>query len=142
MGDKVGCKTLVEHKIVTDSEPIKQRAYRVSPIVQERIDKEVKYMLENDIIESSTSTWSSPVVMVQKKDGSQRFCVDYRCLNRVTKKDAYPIPSIATILDRLRNAKYFSSLDIKSAYWQVPVAVDSREYTAFTISGRGLYQFK
>lgn len=142
MGDKLGCTQLVEHKIITDSEPVKQRAYRVSPFVQEKIDKEVKYMLENDIIEPSSSAWSSPVVMVQKKDSSYRFCVDYRRLNRVTKKDAYPIPYIATILDRLRQAKYLSSLDIKSAYWQVPMSVESREYTAFTIPGRGLYQFK
>lgn len=142
MGDKLGCTTLVAHQIITEAAPIKQRAYRVSPFVQERIDKEVKYMLENDIIEPSSSAWSSPVVMVQKKDSSYRFCVDYRRLNRVTKKDAYPIPYIATILDRLRNAKYLSSLDIKSAYWQVPVAIESREYTAFTIPGRGLFHFK
>lgn len=142
MGDKLGCTTLVEHKIVTTSEPIKQRSYRVSPFIQEQIDKEVKYMLENDIIEPSHSAWSSPVIMVPKRDGSYRFCVDYRRLNRVTKKDAYPIPYIATILDKLRNAKYLSTIDIKSAYWQVPVAAESREYTAFTIPGRGLYHFK
>ena len=79
--------------------------------------------------------------MVPKKDGSYRFCVDYRRLNQVTKRDAYPLPYISSILDRLRNAKFLSSLDIKSAYWQVPVAPNSREYTAFTIPGRGLFQF-
>lgn len=142
MGDKVGKCKIVEHKIIAESEPIKQRAYRVSPIVQKHIDSEIKTMLENDIIEPSNSPWSSPVVMVPKKDGSYRFCVDYRRLNKVTKKDAYPIPYIATILDNLRNSQWLSSLDIKSAYWQICLAEDSRELTAFTVSGRGLYQFK
>lgn len=141
-GKKIGCTSLVEHKIVVDSEPIKQRPYRVSPIIQQHIDKAVKQMLEDGIIELSQSAWSSPVLLVPKKDGQYRFCVDYRRLNRVTRKDAYPLPYMSTILDKLRNAKYLSSLDIKSAYWQVPVAKESREYTAFTIPGRGLYQFK
>lgn len=143
MGEKLGCTSMVEHKIiVTESEPVKLRAYRVSPFIQQRIDEEVKIMLENDIIEPSASPWSSPVLLVPKKDGSYRFCVDYRKLNKLTKKDAYPIPFISTILDKLRNARYLSSLDIKSAYWQVPIEPSSREYTAFTIAGRGLYHFK
>lgn len=143
MGKKLGCTTMVEHKIViTEPEPIKQRAYRVSPVIQQRIDDEVKNMLNNDIIEPSASPWSSPVLLVPKKDGSYRFCVDYRKLNKITKKDAYPLPFISTILDKLRNARYLSSLDIKSAYWQVPVEKSSREYTAFTIPGRGLFHFK
>ena len=70
-----------------------------------------------------------------------RFCVDFRRLNSVTKKDAYPLPFVSSILDRLRGAKFISSLDVKSAYWQVPVKADSREFTAFTVPG-GLYQFK
>lgn len=143
MGNKLGCTSLVEHKIVvTDPEPIKQRYYRVSPIIQQRIDEEVQSMLDNDIIEPSASPWSSPVLLVPKKDGSYRFCVDYRKLNNITKKDAYPIPFISTILDKLRNAQYLSSIDIKSAYWQVPVEKSSRELTAFTIPGRGLFHFK
>lgn len=141
-GDKIGCTSLVEHKIVTDSEPIKQRAYRVSPAMQRHIDEAVQSMLEEGVIEPSQSAWSSPVLLVPKKDGKYRFCVDYRRLNRVSKKDAYPLPYMNSILDKLRNAKYLSSLDIKSAYWQVPVAEESRELTAFTIPGRGLYHFK
>lgn len=141
-GTKIGCTTLVEHKILADSEPIKQRAYRVSPIIQQHIDDAVKSMLDDDVIEPSQSAWSSPVLLVPKKDGQYRFCVDYRRLNKVTKKDAYPLPYMSSILDKLRNAKYLSSLDIKSAYWQVSVAKESREYTAFTVPGRGLFQFK
>lgn len=141
-GDRLGCTNLVQHKICVNSEPIKQRAYRVSPIMQSHIDKAVKEMLDEDVIEPSQSAWSSPVILVPKKNGEYRFCVDYRQLNKVTRKDAYPLPFISTILDKLRNAKFISSVDIKSAYWQVPVHPDSREYTAFTIPGRGLYHFK
>lgn len=142
MGDKLGRTNLIEHKIIVDSQPIKSRYYPVSPAIQERINEELKYMIENDIVEPSNSSWSSPVLLVPKPNNKWRFCVDYRKLNRVTKKDAYPLPYISTILDKLRNAQYLSSLDIKSAYWQVPVAQESREYTAFTIPNRGLFQFK
>lgn len=76
-----------------------------------------------------------------KKDGSQRFCVDYRKLNRVTEKDAYPLPYMSNILSRLGEDKYLSSLDLKSGYWQVELEEESKQYTAFTVPGRGLYQF-
>lgn len=142
MSDGLGYTNIVEHEISTDCAPIKQRYYPVSPIKQSIIDEELNKMLELDIIEPSNSGWSSPILLVPKKDGGYRFCVDFRQLNSVTKKDAYPIPYVSSILDRLRNAKYLSSLDIKSAYWQISVAESSREYTAFTIPGRGLFQFK
>lgn len=142
MGDSLGVTTLVEHEILTDAKPIKQRYYPVSPVKQKMLEEEVRKMLEDDVIEPSKSPWSSPVILVPKKDGTQRFCVDFRRLNAVTKKDAYPLPYISSILDRLRDARYISSIDIKSAYWQVPIAPNSREKTAFTIPGMGLYQFK
>lgn len=138
----LGCTNLIEHEIITDSAPIKQRYYPVSPVVQKQIDAELNKMLEQDIIEPSKSPWSSPVLLVPKKDGTHRFVVDYRQLNKVTKKDAYPLPYVSAILDRLRNARFLSSLDIKSAYWQVPVKESSRELTAFTVPGRGLFHFK
>lgn len=142
MGTSLGLTSNVEHEIITDSPPIKQRYYPVSPYRQKLIDEELKKMLDADVIEPSRSGWSSPVVLIPKKDGTHRFCVDYRRLNAVTKKDAYPIPYVSAILDRLRNARYLSSLDIKSAYWQIPVKESSRELTAFTVPGRGLFQFK
>lgn len=138
---KLGCTSLVEHKIVTDSDPIKQRYYPVNPIMQTHLDRELNQMIEDGIVEPSNSPWSSPVLLVKKHDNSYRFVVDYRKLNAVTKKDAYPIPYVNSILDKLRNAKYLSSLDLKSAYWQIPVANESREKTAFTVPGRGLFQF-
>lgn len=142
-GDRatLGCTSLVEHVIETESPPIKQRYYPVSPHVQRHINKELDDMLAAGIVEKSTSAWSSPVLLIPKKDGSFRFCVDFRKLNAVTKRDAYPLPYISAILDRLGNAKYLSSLDIKSAYWQVPVAEKSRDFLSFTIPGRGLFRF-
>lgn len=142
MSTAIGYTTIVEHEIVTNSEPIKQRYYPVSPSKQKIIDQELKDMLDQGIVEPSKSSWSSPILLVPKKDGTYRFCVDYRKLNAVTKKDAYPIPYVSAILDRLRDARFLSSLDIKSAYWQVSVKESSREYTAFTVPGRGLYQFR
>lgn len=139
----IGCTNLVSHKIETgDAAPIKQRYYPVSPYVQALMTSELEKMLKEDVVEPSKSGWSSPVVLVKRADGSVRFCVDYRKLNRVTLKDAYPIPYVSTILDRLRNARYLSALDIKSAYWQVPVDEGSREKTAFVVPNRGLFQFK
>lgn len=143
MTTKYGCTSLVEHRIDTgDAAPVKQRYYPVSPNVQRHIDKELDEMLQHDIIEPSTSAWSSPVVLVRKPDNTYRFCVDYRRLNALTKKDAYPIPYVNQILNQLRDARYLSSIDIKSAYWQIKIAEESREKTAFTIPGRGLFQFK
>ncbi|XP_044755050.1 uncharacterized protein LOC123314004 [Coccinella septempunctata] len=80
--------------------------------------------------------------MVKKKDGKPRFCIDFRIVNNVSVKDAYPLPYISGILDKLRKAKYISTIDLKQGYWQVPLAPESRPITAFTVPGRGLFQFK
>lgn len=135
MGNSLGYIVLTEHEIITDSRPIKQRYYPASPFKQKIIAEKIKKMIEKDIIKASKSAWSSPNLLVPKRDGSYRFCVDYRTLNAVTEKDAYPLPYISAILDRLHEAKYLSSMDIKSAFWQVPVKESSREYTALTVPG-------
>lgn len=139
--NELGCTNLVYHKIVTNSAPIKSRYYPVNPIIQSHMDKAIEDMLNKGIIEKSNSPWSSPVVLVKKKDNTYRFCVDYRKLNSVTEKDAYAIPYVTHTLDKLRNSRYLSSIDIKSAYWQVPMHPDSKKFTAFTVPNRGLYQF-
>lgn len=143
IGDKLGCTSMVRHKIViTNSEPIKQRYYPVSPYKQKLIDEEVDKMLACGVIERSKSAWSSPVLLVPKKDGTHRFCVDFRRVNKVSQKDAYPLPYISATLDKLGNARYLSSLDLQSAYWQVELEETSKQYTAFTVPGRGLFQFR
>ncbi|KAG8199258.1 hypothetical protein JTE90_003683 [Oedothorax gibbosus] len=98
-------------------------------------------MQTNDIIEPSSSPWASPIVLVRKKDGTTRFCVDYRLLNDVTKKDSYPLPRIDETLDTLVGNHWFTTLDLKSGYWQVEIHPDDKEKTAFT-TGHGLWQFK
>ena len=98
-------------------------------------------MLENGIIEYSNSAWSSPVLLVKKKDVTEtRFCVDYRRLNKVTVKDSYPIPNIEEIIDNLGNAVWYTSLDMRQGFFQVEVEASSRKYTAFVCTS-GLYQF-
>ncbi|KAG8176335.1 hypothetical protein JTE90_021972 [Oedothorax gibbosus] len=98
-------------------------------------------MQTNDIIEPSSSPWASPIVLVRKKDDTTRFCVDYRRLNDVTKKDSYPLPRIDETLDTLVGNHWFTTLDLKSGYWQVEIHPDDKEKTAFT-AGQGLWQFK
>uniref|UniRef100_L7LV95 RNA-directed DNA polymerase n=1 Tax=Rhipicephalus pulchellus TaxID=72859 RepID=L7LV95_RHIPC len=138
----LGQTTVVKHRINTgDANPIHRRPYRVSSTERQVIQTEVDKMLARNIIETSSSPWASPVVLVRKKDNSWRFCVDYRNLNKVTKKDVYPLPRIDDALDCLSGAKYFSSIDLRSGYWQIAVDEMDREKTAF-ITPDGLYQFK
>ena len=119
-GDQLGRTSLVQHVIDTgDAMPIKQRPYRASPDVKKEIDRQVDEMLENGIIQESVFPWSSPVVLVKKKDGSYRFCVDFRKLNKVTKLDSFPMPLVADVLDSLAGTSLFSCLDLKSGFWQI-----------------------
>ena len=98
-------------------------------------------MLENGIIEESSSDWASPIVLVPKKDKSLRLCVDYRRLNAVSKVEAYPMPHIDELIDQLGRAKYISTIDLTRGYRQVPVAEEDRPKTAF-VTPSGLYQFR
>ena len=121
-GDQLGKTSLVQHVIDTgDAMPIKQRPYRTSPRSKQEIDRQVDDMLQKGIIRESVSPWSSPVVLVKKKNGSFRFCVDLRKVNAVTRKDSFPMPLVSDTLDALIGTKYFSTLDLKSGYWQIEI---------------------
>ncbi|CAL9692089.1 unnamed protein product [Knipowitschia caucasica] len=133
---------VIKHHINTNgSLPVRKRAYRTSPDKRREIDRQVQRLLADGVIEESCSPWSSPVVLVRKKDNTWRFCVDYRGLNAVTVRDAHPLPRVDDTLDALAGATWFSTLDFSDGYWQVEVAEEDREKTAFN-TGHGLYQFR
>ena len=138
---ELGHTNATKMKIDTsDHPPIKLRPYR-APLNNRRvIDEAIDEMLSAKVIERSSSPWSFPVVIVDKKDGSKRFCVDFRKLNAITKPISYPLPLIDDILAQLGQAKYFTSLDLKSGYWQVLMDENDKEKTAFACH-RGLFQF-
>lgn len=130
------------HTINTnDAQPVKQRYYPVSPAVQKEMYQEIDRMVALGVIEESNSPWNSPMVMVRKHCGKARLCLDSRVVNSVTVKDAYPLPIIDGILSRLDETFYISSVDLKDAFWQIPLDDKSREKTAFTVPGRPHYQF-
>ena len=131
-GDEdLGNTPLLEHGIETHGPPLCQPYRWQNPAVRREEMAQVQQMLSSSVIRPSNSPWASPVVMVRKKDGSLRFCVDFRQLNAATVKDAHPLPRIDGLLDALHGAKWFSTLDLKSGYWQVPIAEQDKEKTAF-----------
>ena len=130
---------LVQLSINTgDHAPIKQAPRRIPFFMRKKVEEMVDEMLDKGIIEHSSSPWASPIVLVSKQDGSTRICVDYHCLNAITKLDEFPLPRI-DFLDLLSGMKYFSSLDLAKGYWQVNMSPDSKEKTAFVMH-EGLYK--
>lgn len=139
---KPSTTTVTKHYIHTSEHPpIRLPAYRVPRHHEDFIQQEIEELLRNELIEKSSSPWSFPVVVVYKKDGSKRLCIDYRRLNNITKMDGYPIPDIRDLLDCLNGAVIFSSLDLASGYWQVVLNEDDKEKTAF-VTKYGFYQWK
>jgi len=131
----------IQHDIETgDAKPIKQALRRPALAARDEEDKQLDEMLETDIIEPSYSPWSSPVCMAKKKDGSFRFCIDYRQLNAVTEKDAYPVPHVKDALDSFHGAKYFTTIDLLSGYWQIGMTERAKQCSAFC-TRRGLFQW-
>ena len=138
----LGRTDIVQHRIHTGDQPaIKQRVRRYPAARREEERQLVEDMLAIGIIQESNSAWSSPTVLVKKKDGTTRFCIDYRRLNQATKVDAYPLPHIEDSLNMLGGARFFCSLDLASGYWQVEMDAADREKTAFVTQG-GLYEFR
>ena len=123
----VGQTTLVEHSIPIEegTRPIRQPPHRLGPEKEAEAERQVAELLEKGLIEPAGGAWSSSVVLVRKKGGKWHFCVDYQRLNVVTQQDAYPLPRIDDSLDALSGSKFFSTLDLVSGYWQVPLDEDA-----------------
>lgn len=133
----LGRTRLEVHRIPTGSaRPVRLPPRRAPMHLRDEIEEQVQAMVRQGIVEECTSPWAAPLVIVPKKDGSRRICVDYRALNDVTEKDGHPIPRIGDSLDALAGATVFSTLDMTSGYHQVEVAVEDRDKTAF-VTGRG-----
>jgi len=138
----IGRTPLVEHHIDTrDHRPIRQPLRRHPIAHQDAIDRQVEEMLRNEIIEPAASPWASNVVLIRKRDGGLRFCIDYRAVNSATYYDTYPLPRIESCLDSLHGAKWFSTLDLRAGYYNIPVAEQDRDKTAF-VTRRGCWRFK
>eukprot|EP00731_Ephydatia_muelleri_P005835 Em0003g83a len=129
---ELGRTSKVKHGISTSGPPIRQPIRRQPVALRKTVQEEVHKMLKNKVIRPSTSPWSSPIIMVRKKDGSWRFCIDFRKLNSVTHKDAYPLPRIDETLESLAGSTIFSTLDLASGYWQVELEENDKEKTAFS----------
>ncbi|XP_053872984.1 uncharacterized protein LOC128831041, partial [Malaclemys terrapin pileata] len=139
--DQPGHTSLVHHRIQTEPGVVIRGTTRPLPYHRRQVvEKEVRAMLDLGVIEPSQSEWRSPVVLVPKPDGSQRFCIDFRRVNAISKFDAYPMPRIDELLARLGGARYITTLDLSKGYWQIPLEPASREKTAFA-TPTGLYQF-
>lgn len=137
----IGKTDLLKHQIkLTDDTPFKEPYRRIPPGMYDEVRQHVKEMLDVGAIQPSKSPYSSNIVLVRKKDGTLRFCIDYRKLNSRTVKDAYNLPRIDDTIDRLVGSRYFTKLDLTSSYWQVEIDEKDREKTAFSVSGVGLFE--
>ena len=132
-----------KHKIVLkdpDTPPFKERFHRIPLPQLDEVRAHLKMMLDAGVIRPSNSPWCNAVVLVRKKDGSLRFCIDFRRLNSLTVKDSHPLPRICETLESLAGAAHYTTIDMNSGFWQVPMDDESKQYTAFTLGSMGLYE--
>ena len=140
-GEELGCTSTMHHRIRTeDNVPVNQRHRRIPPNQFQEVKQHLQELLKKGVIRPSQSDYASPIVLVRKKSGAIRLCLDYRRLNAKTRKDAFPLPRIKESLDALGRARHFSAIDLASAYNQVEVHPDDRHKTAFT-TPMGLFEY-
>ena len=139
----MGHTNATKHKIVLkdpDTLLFKERFCRIPPSQLEEVREHLKLMLDAGVIQPSNSPWCNAVVLVRKKDGSLHFCIDFRKLNSLTVKDSHPLPCICETLESLAGAAHYSTFNMNSGFWQVPMDEESKQYTAFTLGSMGLYE--
>ena len=139
----MGHTKMTKHKIVLkdpDTPPFKEWFHRIPPPQVDEVREHLKLMLDAGVVRPSNSPWCNAVVLVKKKDGSLHFCIDFRRLNALTVKDSHPLPRICETLESLAGAAYYSTFDLNSWFWQVPMDEESKQYTAFTLGSMGLYE--
>ena len=140
--NEIGCTDATRHVIeLMKDEPFKERFRRIAPPLVDEVRQHIQEMLDGGAIRPSQSPWCNAVVLVRKKDGSLRFCINFRRLNARTKKDAYPLPRMQESMESMVGARHFSCMDLKSGFWQVQMDEESRQYTAFTVGSMGMYEF-
>ena len=139
----MGHTNATKHKIVLkdpDTPPFKECFRRILPPQLDEVREHLKLMLDAGVIRPSNSPWCNAVVLVRKKDGSLRFCIDFRKLNSLTVKDSYLLPRICETLESLAGVAHYTTIDMNSGFWQVPMDEKSKQYTAFTLGSMGLYE--
>ena len=140
--NEIGCTDATKHVIeLMKDEPFKERFRRIAPPLVDEVRQHIQEMLDSGAIRPSQSPWCNAVVLVRKKDGSLRFCIDFRRLNAWTKKDAYPLPHMQETMESMVGIRHFSCMDLKNGFWQVQMDEESRQYTAFTVGSMGVYEF-
>ena len=131
--NEIGCTDTAEHVIeLLDTEPFKEWFQCIAPPLVEEVWEYIQEMLDGGVIHPSQSAWCNAVVLVRKKDGGLRFCIDFHRLNSWIKKDAYPLPQMQETMESMVGSRFFSTMDLKSGFWKVKMAKDSQQYTAFT----------
>ena len=141
----MGHTKVTKHKIVLkdpDTPPFKERFHRIPPPQLDEVRAHLKMMLDAGVIRPSNSPWCNAIVLVRKKDGSLCFCIDFRRLNALTVKDSHPLPRICKKLESLGGVAHYTTIDMNSRFWQVPMDEESKQYTAFTLGSMGLYECK
>ena len=139
----MGHTNATKHKIVLkdpDTPPFKEYFHRIPPPQLDKVREHLKLMLDAGVIWPSNSPWCNAVVLVRKKDGLLCFCIDFRKLNSLTVKDSHPLPHICETLESLTGAAHYSTFNMNSGFWQVPMDEESKQYTAFTLGSMGLYE--
>ena len=138
--NELGCTSAIEHEIcIENSEPFNEWFQHIPLPLLEEVRASLWDMLEMGVIHPSQLPWCNAVVFVWKKDGTLRFCVNFRCLDMWTKKDSYPLPHIQEALESMAGLAHFSSMDFKLGFWQIKMAPKSQQYTAFTVGNLGFY---